>query len=344
MVSFVVVARNAEKYLPNILKDILNQNYSKKQLELILIDGRSEDKTLQLMMDFKNSHNDFVIKVFDNPKKNLASGWNIALANSIGDIIIRVDAHTSISSDFINENIKALDGGEDIVGGQLFVAVFDRSDASVLALADTSRFGGGVANFRNLGQDNYIDSIAHAAYRRKVFEKVGGYDERLGRTEDNEMHYRIKKAGFKIYFSSKIRSCHIPRSNLRELLKQKYFNGFWIGLTMGIQPRCFRIRHFVPLFFVAALLSFIILGIINGFWCFLFMLIGIYLIPAIFFSLKSMKTAHPQVKILCLRLPAIFFLMHLMYGLGTLIGLVNMPYFIWVNRNYCIPFPVKEKK
>mgnify|MGYP002961198692 FL=1 len=94
----------------------------------------------------------------------------------------------------------------------------------------------------------------HAAYRRKVFESIGGFDERLARTEDNEIHYRMRKAGFKLCFDPEIISYQHIRPDLGKMLKQKYANGYWIGLTTGVCAPCLSLYHFVPFAFVMAII------------------------------------------------------------------------------------------
>ncbi len=86
-----------------------------------------------------------------------------------------------------------------------------------------------------------MKSMFHAAYRRKVFETIGGFDERLARTEDNEIHYRMRKAGFKLCFDPEIISYQHIRPDLGKMLKQKYANGYWIGLTTGGAHRAFPV-------------------------------------------------------------------------------------------------------
>ncbi|MFQ8901868.1 MAG: hypothetical protein ACLR7D_08270 [Lachnospira eligens] len=65
-------------------------------------------------------------------------------------------------------------------------------------------FGSSIAPYRNggngTGEKIYMKSLFHAAYRREVFDKIGHYNEALARTEDNEIHYRMRKAGFKLRF------------------------------------------------------------------------------------------------------------------------------------------------
>lgn len=88
-----------------------------------------------------------------------------------------------------------------------------------------------------------MKSLFHAAYRREVFEEIGHYNESLARTEDNEIHYRMRKAGFKLRFCPDIISYQHTRSSLPKMLKQKYGNGYWIGKTSKVCPGCLSIYH-----------------------------------------------------------------------------------------------------
>ena len=105
----------------------------------------------------------------------------------------------------------------------------------------------------------------HAAYRKEVFEKAGNFNTKLLRTEDNEMHYRIRKAGYKLYCDPDIVSYQYARSNLRRMIKQKYGNGYWVGLTLGVCPGCISLFHLVPFAFVLGII-FTTLLLFFGFW------------------------------------------------------------------------------
>lgn len=341
LVSFIIVARNDAVYLPRILVDILRQDYPHDKLEIILVDGDSTDNSLGIMENFAENHPEVIAKVLNNPERILSCGWNVALAEAQGDIILRVDAHSSIPEDFITKNVESILSGEDIVGGQRITMIPSVSWRSILAIAERSKFGSGAAEFRNPGIPRYVDTLAHAAYKRSVFENVGGYDERLVRNQDMEIHYRMKKTGFRFFFDPKIKSSYISRSTLYELLKQKYTTGLWIGLIMGVQPRCFGLRHFVPALFVAALIIGFLLVII---WSWLpIVLLGILYGSGIFvFTFEAIIKAQFRLKPFCILLPIIFFLMHLIYGMGTWIGLVKMPFFVVKNRSYKIPNPIAK--
>lgn len=331
-VSFCVIAYNEEKTIESLFSDIRNQNYPHELIEVILVDGNSEDNTKNIMKKFSEEKNGFEkVLVLDNPKRKQASGWNVAISNSNGDIIIRIDAHASVPRDFVSKNVACIKSGEYICGGQRPNIIDEKTPwKETLLIAETSMFGSSIAPYRrNIGKV-YVKSMFHAAYRKEVFEKVGLFNENLGRTEDNEIHYRMRKAGYKLCFDSDIISYQHTRTTLLKMLKQKYGNGYWVGLTMGICPKCLSIFHFVPAVFVMSILGSIILSII-GFEIIGIVLGSLYLSLAIIMSILSTK--NKRVYIYTFSLPIIFFLLHVSYGVGTIIGMINIPFGYIKNKN-----------
>jgi hypothetical protein len=316
------------------------------------------------MQEFAAAHPELRVTVLDNPGKILSSGWNAALSCAQGDIILRVDAHSRIPSDFIKKNAVNILSGQDIVGG---VRISQTSEASaseastleasiseasgglwemLLLAAEKSKFGSGAADFRNPGSPGYVDTLAHAAYRREVFEAVGGYDERLVRNQDMEIHRRMKMAGYRLFFNPQIISYHIVRSSLKGILCQKWHDGKWIGLALGISPRCFSLRHFIPAMFSGALIISLTMGIwgILGVLFPFLLLSSVYGLAALAFTIEAIVKAPLKVKPLCVLLPGIFLLIHLSYGLGTWFGLARMPIFIRKRGNYQVPWPIKGNR
>lgn len=332
-VSFIVVAYNAGNKLENLLANLEEQDYNHSNIEIILVDSNSNDNTKNIMIKFKESNKSFSeVLVLDNPKKILPCGWNIALEASTGDIILRVDAHSSLPNNFISKNVNRIELGEKIVGGHR-ISIIDENNSwqKTLLIAEKSIFGSGIASYRRKEEEQYVSTLAHAAYSREAFKKVGGYDERLARTEDNEMHYRMKKAGYKFLLDPTIKSYHHARNSLSKMMKQKYLNGYWIGLTMGISPRCFSIYHFVPLVFVLALIISIIGAVI-------FSAIPLVLLLVAYLSFNIVNTifsvAQEKKHFEYLLLPFIFFLLHISYGWGTLYGLIKLPFWIKSNKEF----------
>lgn len=324
-VSLCTTAYNEEECLPSLLRDISNQDYAHEQIEIILVDSMSEDRTREIMTDFQKKCQDFLaVKIVENPKGNQASGWNQAIMAASGDVIIRVDSHAAIPRDFVRQNVTVLEGGEAVCGGPRPNMVLERTPwRDTLLIAESSMFGSSIASYRREGGRKYVSSVFHGAYRREVFETVGGFNEALGRTEDNELHYRIRQAGYKICFVPKIHSSQHVRSSFRKMLVQKYGNGYWIGLTAGVCPGCLSLYHFVPFGFVCSILGTTALAA-KGHRFPAKLLWGSYGAAAGAMSLLSLKRVKKHISQALL--PFLFFGLHMSYGIGTLVGVVKLPF------------------
>ena len=326
-VSFIVVALNAASSIQKLFECLKHQTYPHEWIEVILVDGLSSDATKTEMLHFQTEENDFwQIKVLDNPKKTLPCGWNVALSAAQGDALLRVDAHVSIPDNFIELNVRDLLRGEDICGGKVTSVPGNETEwAFVLNEAENSMFGGGIAAFRRADSTGYVNTAAFAIYRKSVFDTVGSYNELLTRTEDNEMHYRMRKAGYRFYYDPEIVSYRKTRADLKSLAKQKYLNGYWIGRTLWIEPRCFSIYHFIPLAFVLFIVfSLILLSFGTAFpaaalW-------GAYAVVNLSMAIVSVISCKEKNGFFVL-LPAIFLILHIWYGVGTAIGIISFKNF-----------------
>ena len=338
-VSLCIIANNEEKALVGLLQQITAQTYPKDKTEIVLVDCCSEDTTRNIMESFAAENNDkyLNIQVLDNPRKNQAAGWNAAISSALGDVIIRVDAHAEIPEDFIAQNAALIESGEYVCGGARPSKLDSPTPMKeMLFLAESSMFGSSPAGYRRKsGEKKYVSSVFHGAYKREVFEKVGGFNEDLGRTEDNELHYRIRKAGYRICQGSNIVSYQHVRGDLSSMLAQKYGNGKWIGLTMSVCYQCISSFHFVPFFFVSimicALLLFVSAFITGHAWMtypFIFVF-GCYLLADIMMTIAAVAASEKKYAAYFL-LPAVFFLLHVSYGTGTMIGLLQIPF--WKHK------------
>lgn len=322
-ISIAVVAYNEEKYLGTLLNCIKRQDYSHKKIEVLLIDSNSKDGTKALMEQFrKENEGDFAdIRVLDNLGQFLPQGCNVMLENYTGDAVCRIDAHATIPEDFVRANVAVLEAGEKVSGGPRPNIADEKSNwQHTLLLAEQSRFGSGAANYRSLTKKSYVNSLFHGMYCREVYDKIGPYNERLKYTEDNDMSYRIRKAGYKLCFDPTIRSYEHIRPSFRQMLKQKFRNGFWVGKTLKINPKCFSLFHFIPAVFVVAVIVSSIFAVCGFPWLSI-VLWACYFLCAILFAIKASVTDGFQWSNLAL--PVLFLAMHILYGAGTIIGVFS---------------------
>lgn len=327
LISLCSIAYNEEDTLEKLFEDFKKQTYPKKKTEIVLIDNLSTDKTISMMEEFKRKHekNYYGIIVKKSPRNLQAVAWNCALKECSGDIIVRVDAHASIPENFLENNAKHINNGEYICGGGRPSRISkDTKWQNMLLAAEESFFGGNIVKYRRTQKKKiYVDSVFHGAYRREVFEKVGGFDERLGRTEDNELHYRMRDAGYKICCAPDIISYQNVRPSLKGMVKQKFSNGFWIGLTTAICSKCLSIYHFAPFFLLCFLIA---AAIVAGFGFYLPLFLLCMLYSLFDFCITISAFISFKINAAFLLLPLIFPFLHLAYGLGTFCGFLNLPF------------------
>ena len=330
-VSVGIIAYNEALNLSVLFDQLKAQDYPHNKIEIILVDGKSNDNTLEIMTAFKNENEGdfFGVQILLNEKRIQPCGWKLVVDNFKCDMLIRLDAHSRIPSDFVSKNVECIQSGEYVCGG-IRTNISDIEANEVLLIAEKSMFGSGIARYRNnINKKTYVKTVAHACYRREVFEAVGNFNEVIARAEDGEMHYRIRKAGYKICMTPTIHSQYLTRSTFSGMLKQKFDNGRWVGITsLAVSPLVFSFYHFVPFLFVLALLASVALAITgiclsSILWAIPFFIIsGSYFIADLFLSGLYIRTSKKPFMIFIL--PWMFLFLHIAYGIGTIIGLINL--------------------
>lgn len=330
LVSVVVGLLNEEKFLPRLIEDFKKQTYNHNEIELIFIDGMSKDNSWKILEDFKNSNHDFYdVILLKNPKVILSAGMNVGIKAARGECILKVDCHSHITENFIENNVKIIEEGEDVCGGPR-PNIIENADnfSKTLLLVEENMFGSGIADYRKKTTKKYVSSVFQGMYRKSIFDKIGLLDEKVGRVEDNELHYRIRKNGYKIRYSNDILSYQYTRPTLKRMLKQKYSNGYWIGKVSHIYPKAFSIFHFVPLAFVLAIIFSLCMIPITS--IFIILLSSVYFLFTILITI--MTIINNEFNITILLMPIILFLIHVYYGVGTLVGLIKG--FSWKKEYY----------
>lgn len=322
-VSLCVIAYNEEELISGLLEDISMQTYPHDLMEIIFVDNGSTDTTGAQLSAFESFNRDFLrVCIRTQEKSNQATGWNTALCNALGDIIIRIDAHARIPEDYVEQCVAEIENGEDIVGGGRPCIARQKNDrTATLLAAEECLFGSSIMGYRRKHDEKeYLSSLFHAAYRREVFEKVGGFNIFLGRTEDNEIHYRMRKRGYKFACCPSITSNQYIRESFKAMIRQKYSNGFWIGLTLFECAGCLSVLHFAPFGLVMGLIISIARAF-AGKTLLLKALLTAYLLfdIAITVSALNYEGFNKTKPLLFLMFPAL----HLSYGAGTLCGIVS---------------------
>jgi glycosyltransferase involved in cell wall biosynthesis len=259
-VSVVIPVRNEEAFIGRTLDTILAQDYPPDRMEIIVADGMSDDRTRDIVERY--ARRDSRVRLVENRQRVTPTGLNAAIAAARGEIIARIDGHCSVAADFVTENVRLLREHPEawMVGGPIVhrgVGVFGEA----VATAMSHPAGVGMATHRFPGFEGYVDTVQFPAFRRWVFDRVGLFDTSLVRTEDDELNYRVMKAGGKMFVSPRVRYVYYVRNRLEHLYWQYFHYSFWRIPVLRKHKKPTTVRQIVPLLFFALVVALFAVGL-----------------------------------------------------------------------------------
>ena len=324
-VSVVIPILNEEKYIKNCLDCLMGQDYPKESLEILLVDGGSVDSTKVIIEEYLQKY--YYVKLIANPKKTVQYAMNIGVENASGYYIVRMDAHAEYAEDYISRCVEYLEKtGAENVGGTTVVRGKGEIQ-KIIAASYHSPFALGGSKHYDENYEGYADTVAWGAFRKDTLVKLGMYDERLPRSEDDDLNFRITESGGKIFVTPKIKSVYYPRDSFAKLFKQYFEYGKWKVAVVKKHKKPSRIAHLVPMLFVAFIvvfgtLSFVFPIIAKMF----FSIMALYLLLDAYFSFKS---KHINGFLNKLGLMYAHLVLHISYGLGFWAGIFKFWNYKW---------------
>ncbi|MBI4421936.1 MAG: glycosyltransferase family 2 protein [Gemmatimonadetes bacterium] len=321
LVSIVIPCRNEERYLARCLDSILASEYASDRLEVLVVDGRSDDRTPAILAGYAARHPR--IRVLENARRTAPAALNAGIRAARGDIILRMDAHVVYPPPYIPRLVAALEEtGADNVGGLIVTLPADESAvARAIAVGLSHPLGVGTSYFRIGSRTRrWVDTVPFGCYRRDVFQRIGMFDEELIRNQDDEFNFRLIRQGGRVLLVPDVVAYYYARGSLRHLARMYYQYGRFKPLVARKVGRIMTVRQLVPALFVAALAAAATLSlwlpparlVLGG-------IVGAYA------ALLLGGAAHGTVRhgVGCgLLLAAVFPVLHVGYGLGFLRGLL----------------------
>lgn len=326
-VSYVMPVLNEARYVEAAIATVLSQNYPGAK-EVILALGPSTDGTTELVESIAAT--DTRIRVVHNPATDIPVGLNLAIRASSHPIIVRVDAHSELKPDYTSLAVATLERtGAANVGG-IMLARGKRPFQSAAARGYNSRFGLGGARYHGGGSEGEAESAYLGVFRREVLDEVGYFDESLKRGEDWELNLRIRAAGHTVWFDPQLTVTYWPRESWGKLGRQFLATGIWRGELVRRYKGRNPWRFFIPPMLVGSIIGSVVLfalqisPIVNGWWtiAFSFFYLGpisyVVLVLWLAFVADRAPTWRERVSFVIV-LPT----MHIMWGIGFIIGLVR---------------------
>jgi succinoglycan biosynthesis protein ExoA len=325
-VSVIIPCYNEERFIGKVLGNLTGQ-YDQGRYEIVVVDGMSSDKTRELVAKFAASISGVEVRLVDNPARNIPVALNTGIREARGDIIVRMDAHSIPSNNYVRRCVELLNNSNIAVVGMPWVIMpgDDTLTACAIALAVSHPFGIGDAKYRLAGErSQYVDTVPFGAFRKTLWHELGGFNEELLANEDYEFNYRVRRREGRIMLDTAEHCAYFARVTIKDLAIQYFRYGSWKAQMVKLHPSSIRWRQLVAPAFFSSLVLLPVLGLwwTPALWT-LFLIIGLYVALALYFALKLAQTAGR----LSLMFPIflVFFVIHAAWGSSFLLGLIRAP-------------------
>ncbi len=239
LVTVVIPARNEERAIRDCVASIQAQTH--RNLQIIVVDGDSEDGTAAVVKDIAND--DPRVELLRNPQRDIPVSLNMAVAAARASWLVRVDAHATVPPDYVARAVGPLTTGRwGGVGGRKD-GVGRTAAGRAIAAAMASRFGVGGSTYHHGTTVRTVEHVPFGAYPVAVIRELGGWDERLRVNQDFEFDYRVRKAGHQLLFDPELRIDWESRQSVPDLFRQYRRYGHGKVRVARLHPASLRVRH-----------------------------------------------------------------------------------------------------
>jgi len=269
MISVIIPTFNERDYIERSVGSILRQEPPPGGLEVIVVDGISDDGTRDILMSLASEHPE--LRIIDNPRRITPCAMNAGIRAARGCFVAILGGHAYYASDYLRTCDALLNEHPEAccVGGPIQSkgnSLFGRAVASVMA----HPIGVGNAKHRFPSYEGYAEGACYPVFRREVFEKVGLYDEHLIRNQDDELNYRLAKSGEKVFISPRAQVTYFVRETPSQLFRQYFNYGYWRVAVLRKHRLPASLRQLVPPAFMLLMLAIGMLAFsLPGDWRFL---------------------------------------------------------------------------
>lgn len=326
-VSIIMPCRNEARSIHSCLESVVKSDYPKDRLELLVVDGQSDDETRGIVDEFSKRHP--WIRLLDNARRITPAALNIGICAARGRIVMRMDGHTVYPSDYVAKLIDWIERSEaDNVGGICITRPANETPkAHAIAVGLSHPWGVGNSHFRiGVTVPKWVDHVPFGCYRREVFDKIGLFDERLIRNQDDELNHRLIKHGGRILLVPEIVSYYTARDSLKKLWFMYYQYGYYKPFAARMIGAVMTMRQLVPSAFVLYLVLTAAFTLQSHIAAVLF---GVGVIAYMTVNLSIAIGIALNRGVRCgLWSTVVFPILHISYGVGYLKGILDF----WILR------------
>jgi glycosyltransferase involved in cell wall biosynthesis len=247
-VTIGMCIKNSESTIKQAVESVLNQDFSHDLMELIIVDGYSQDNTLEIVKEALKDKN--IRVVIFREREGLGRARQIVVDNANGEYILWVDGDMILSKDFVKKQVEFMDNNPTagIAKGKYGI-IINSENKSMVAFLEDLEF---ILSTQHVGEVNAkVLATSGCIYRTKAIREVGGFDSSIrGVGEDMDAENRIKAAGWKLYITSAVFQ-EIRRKSWRALWDEYVWHG------MGAWNLFQKNKHLINLYKIFPLVTII---------------------------------------------------------------------------------------
>jgi len=329
LVATVIPILNEQDSISACLGSIVSQTISADQHIIVVLDGGSTDKSIQVIEQFIEQNTEGPEIIFaKNDGKYVAEARNLAIdlvPNSV-KYFLEIIGHCTVKEDHIATLLREMERLESVNEqpiGALGVKVSSRLGQLELVEswvegALSSPLGSGSGQFDNFKGTVETSVPAFCLHSRSAIEQIGGWDTKFITSQDSDLSMRMIDAGFLLFKTDLVEVNMTKRKTLQSWAKMGFRYGFWRTKTVLKHPKRFRFREFLPWFGVISTL--ILLTNSYAYWFVPATLYGVVLL------LESIRLVILKQRLsLLFGIPICIFLLHTMFSLGLVYGIIGKP-------------------
>jgi glycosyltransferase involved in cell wall biosynthesis len=253
-VSVLIPVRNEAPFIEANIAAALAQDYPDGRFEVIVADGASTDGTRAVVESM--AAREPRLRLVDNPGRIVSTGLNRALAIARGDVIVRLDGHCEYPPDYVARvvAVRARTGASN--AGGVLEPIGSSYVQRAIRAALSSRVGVGGAALRAQsasGDVREVDAVHGGCWEKETLRRAGPFDEAMVRNQDDEMSFRLRRAGGRVVQACDVRVRYVVRDRWRNLFLQFAQYGYWKVRLVKRYPAQASLRHGMPALLVLAL-------------------------------------------------------------------------------------------
>ncbi|MDQ3068755.1 MAG: glycosyltransferase family 2 protein [Acidobacteriota bacterium] len=252
--AVVIPCRNEAQSICALLDALLTQG--RRPDETVVVDDASTDGTAGVIGKWASANADLPITVVTGSGRGAGAAMNTGITAARASVVVRLDGHCRPARNYIEQCLLTLGNQPNVgvVGGVWQIEPGATTTAAHgIAAVLSHPMGSGGAAYRRAGdprksqEPSTVDTVPFGAFRRSLWESVGGFDESLLRNQDYDFNHRVRLRGLDVVLNPAIVSVYRARPTLSALARQYFGYGFWKVVMLRKFPASLRLRQLLPL-------------------------------------------------------------------------------------------------